>query len=730
MRINSLFRILIVFLLILPLSGICQVSGDIIIKTTNPQGWILKTQSSAYQIIVTKEGVVKPVFYGPVEQAEFEQKNARWYEGIEEVPVRGGLPFKTPMLEVIFSDQVRDADLVFTNADIITVEGRPTLKITQKDRFYPLEVISFTRVLAEFDILEKWTVVKNTGKKGNIKIENLQSASIVLPVDQYILTHLAGKQKHELQLQETSLTPGLKTIQNKAFKANFNPPWFLVRPQSADASTGPAYFGSLHYSGNWVLNFDRSYDGNLQILGGINFWDTAWNLKPGTTFETPKFSVGFTQNGSEGAAQSLSAYVRKTILPATHRNDLRPILYNSWFATTYNVNEQQQLELAKIAKEIGVETFVLDDGWFKNRTDVNSGLGDWEPDKKEFPSGLPSFIKKINDMGMQFGIWVEPENITVNSDLYRAHPNWAINFPNRKGDANRKILNLAREDVYQYLLKSLSKLLKENNISFVKWDQNKYLSEPGWPEAPAEQQREMRIRHVANLYRLVDELKKQFPKVWFESCASGSGRIDLGIMSRMDQAWASDNSNAIDRIFIHYGYLSLLPANTMVSWVIHEDPHQPTSLEYKFDVSMNGVMGIGYDITKWSEAEKEIAKRKIAEYKTIRPLVQQGTVYRLVSPMTSNRSALQYVSEDASSAVLMSYNLGAYMGGSQLYVRNTPNIIKLQGLKNDWQYKVQKLGDTQNQTTIYKGDFLMNVGMSWPVYGANKSQIVLITAVN
>jgi alpha-galactosidase len=701
-----------------------------ITATTSPKGWILHTQSSAYQIVITANGKVKNVFYGPAEQADFLQRNARWTESMDEVPVRGSYPFKTPAVEVIFKDNVRDADLRFIKGEVVTIDSRPTLKLTQRDSIYPFEVVSFIRVLKEYDILEKWMVVTNLDKKGNIRIENLQSGSISLPADQYMLTHMAGAPENEFQTQETLLTAGVKTIQNKTFKSVFNAPWFLVRPKNADPENGYAWFGSFHYSGNWIFSFDQTFNGNLEIVGGINFWDTWWNLEPGKPLQTPKFSVGFTKKGSDGAAQSLSAYVRNVILPPVHRKDLRPLLYNSWFATFYDVNEDQQLALAKVAKEVGAEMFVIDDGWFKGRVKSDSGLGDWEVDKIKFPNGLGPLIKKINDMGMDFGIWVEPENVVRKSEIYRLHPDWTLDFPNRKGVNYRLFLNLAKEEVYQYLLQSLTKLLKENNIKFIKWDQNTYLSEPGWPDADAATQREVRIRFINNLYRLIDELKARFPNVWFESCASGGGRVDLGMLSRMDQAWVSDNVDPLDRIFMHYEYLNALPANTMVSWVTDPVKHQPISLDYKFDVSMAGVLGIGSNITKWTTEERATARKKVAQYKIIRPLIQMGKVSRLVNPNETNRCAIQYSNARSDSSAVICYNMAEYLAGSQFIVRGS-STLKLKDLKPDVIYRVQKIEEAGTGAgTNYKGDFLRDIGIAWPVKGANKSQVLLISETN
>ena len=699
---------------------------DAIVELTNPKGWMIKTKSSAYQLYINANKSIRPVFYGSVEQSENKVKNAQWFDEIEEVPVRGNFAFKTPALEVIFDDNVREAELEYVKGEQISVDGRPTLKITQKDKFYPLEVVSYIRVLAEFDVLEKWMVVKNTGTKGNIKIENAQSGSIVLPADEYVLTHLAGKQMNEFQEQKTLLTSGLKVVQNRAFKSNFNPPWFMVRPQNADKDNGPAWFGSLHYSGNWNLTFDKFIDGNVQIVGGINFWDTSWQLTPGASFETPKLSVGYTNGGPDGAAQSLAAYTRKTILPEKHRKDMRPVLYNSWEATFYAVNEEQQLELARKAKDIGIELFVVDDGWFNGRTTSTTGLGDWDVDAKKFPNGLSPMIKKINDMGMDFGIWIEPESLVPATEIYKTHPDWTFDMPpNRQIPKTRRYLNLAKEEVYQHLLGKYTALLQNHNIKFIKWDQNSYLAEVGWKDAPVEIQREVRIRFIKNVYRLVDELKKRFPNVWFESCASGGGRVDLGMLSRMDQVWVSDNTSPLDRIFMQYGFLGALPANVMVSWVTGNANHQPTSFEYKFDVSMAGVLAVGDDLRKWGDAEKAVATKKIAEYKVIRPLVQQGNVFRLVSPFENDRSALQYQEDGGTKSAVICYNMAEYLPHSQFAGRGA-TTLKLKGLEANQLYSVQKIEEREKPGVKYRGDYLMNIGIAWPVAGANKSVILLV----
>ena len=728
MKIRNSFLVCLLYLFI----AFQGIDAQEILKTSAPNGWILKTENSVYQMIIDNNQKIKHVFYGSPEQSDFRQKNAKWMQSVDEVPVRGGVPFRTPAVEVVFSDGVRDMDLIFDFYEIIEDKGIPLLKIVQKDTFYPIEIISYFKVYKEFDIIEKWITVKNTDKRDKILIENLLSAGIVLPPAEYSLKHLSGRYMNEFQIHQAYLTAGLKTIQSKAFKSNEHAPCFMVNTAETTKSQGPVWFGSLHYSGNWGLYFDKNFDGSLQILGGINFWDTNWTLNPNEVFITPKMTFGYTCNGSDMMSVNLANYIRKHVLPSRFRDELRPVLYNSWEATNYNVNEQQQIELANVAKEIGIELFVVDDGWFKDRTDgrSRSGLGNFDLDKNKFPNGLKPLIDHVHGLGMKFGLWVEPENVNPNSDVYRAHPDWIFQFPNRKGNEFRKTLNLANESAYNHLLESLTKLLQENDIDFIKWDQNNYLSEPGWVNAPKGLEKEVRIRHTNNVYRLIEELRKRFPNVLFETCASGGGRVDLGMLSRMDQAWVSDNTDPIDRLFIQEGYNMMLPANTMVSWVTSMARHQPISLDYRFNVSMSGTLGVGANISKWTKEEKEIAKAKIVLYKKIRPTVQQGNHYSLVSPFEANRSAMQYVSQNSENSVVFCYNLANYLYGSQHIDRGT-TTIKLKGLDADTDYIVKDTTKDDDKGVVYNGKFLMNVGLNWPLGNQFfQSKVLLIEQVN
>lgn len=691
------------------------------VKSIDDKVWFLETKNMSYALRVNDRQQLQAGYYG----SKITSNNlpANYFEWRDEIPVRGRFPNSSPILEVFFSDGTRDLDLKYVSHEISAKDGFDVLHIKLVDSHYPFEVNVFYRLLSQYDLIEKWLEVKNKGSD-IIRVENAKSGSLWLPQGAYEVTHMQGIHWHDFQPETTLLTQGIKTFQSRDFKP-YGSSYFAVRPEGErNEHEGDVWFGQLHYSGNWRTDLESTYNDRIQITSGINFWDTEWNLRPEETFATPVLSYGYTQQGPDEAARTYSKYIREQILPKKRNNVTRPVIYNSWYATEFDINEKQQLELAKVAKEIGVEMFVIDDGWFKGRINDKGGLGDWTVDKNKFPNGLSPMIKKINDMGLDFGIWVEPEMVNRNSDLYREHPDWVLHFENRPRTEGRNqlMLNLARQDVFDYLYNSLYDLLKNHNIKFVKWDMNKSLSEPGWPEADALMQREVRIRYIDNLYALIEKLTTEFPDVWFETCSSGGGRVDLGILQWADFAWVSDNIDPADRVHIQYGYLNAFPANTMISWTGYYDNHGvKPGLEYRFDVAMSGVLGVGNDITKWTQNEKDIAKRKILEYKNIRETIHNGHLYRLSSPFTSNRCILQYNDEetDANRSVVFVYQMENQLKGSSAYPYQN-KFFRLKGLHPESMYQINGEGP------LISGADLMNIGIAYPLSKSYTSKILVI----
>lgn len=716
-------------IVVLPLQeAAAQTSAEVIrVASTSPLVWRIETDNSVYEVGVANDGIVVPIYYGPkgrIDQTRDLPLNVDPIIGskIREVPFRGGFVEQTPGVEVIYNDHTRDCELIYQSYKIEEVQGAPCLRIDMIDKHYQLQVSSFIRVIAENDILEKWIVLSNQSDKA-VLVENAQSGSICLEQDEYELRHFSGQWANEFMMHKTRLTPGVKTLQVRDF-FSWTSPWFAVMPENkSDEHSGLVWFGQVAYAGNWRVDFDKSSSGNLQIIGGTNFWDTELTLEPAEAFTTPKMVFGFSSEGLNGASQRLHDYIRGRVMRPVTREQLRPVLYNSWEVSTFNVNEQQQVDLAKVAKDIGVELFVVDDGWFRGRINDKAGLGDWEVDKNKFPNGLAPFIEKVKQLDLQFGIWIEPEMVNKDSDLYRAHPDWVLHYPTRVAHEHRNqlMLNLARQDVCDYLFKMLDTLFTEYDIDYIKWDRNRAITEPGWPSASPEMQREVRIRFIDNLYKLIDALQAKHPKIAFETCSGGGGRVNLAMLGRMDQAWPSDNTNPSDRVMMQYGYLNAFPANTMSSWVTDTDWHKSApSLEYRFDVAMSGLLGIGADITKWDEKEKEIARRKIAQYKEIRGVVQKGTLFRLQSPFETQRSVLQYVLPDKTKSVVFMYNMWDTLKLSTS-TGNAYQNVRLKGLDPQALYRVSDFWDKK-----VDGETLMNIGLPWLAFGDTNSRIFVL----
>ncbi|MBE0696035.1 MAG: alpha-galactosidase [Anaerolineaceae bacterium] len=628
---------------------------------TSKDGWVLETKNSGYALGVNASGLLTHRYWGvrlpnlddyppainPNPWASFNNPEQLTPE---EYPAYAGMKFIDPCLKLTFADGVRDVVLRFETAEIID-EINTHLKLNFRDDFYPVQLSLHYRTHADYDLIERWVTLTNQGTQP-VTIERIFSAQWHMPPgDLYRLTHLTGRWLDETNIRREPLVQGTKILESRRITtSHHNNPWFAVDRGSADEEQGEVWFGLLAWSGNWKIAAEVTDFQSTRINIGLNDWDFAWKLQGGETFESPASLAGYTGKGFGAASRNLHDFIRKQVLP--HGQTLHKILYNSWEATTFNVDVESQCMLAEMAAKMGIELFVMDDGWFEGRNDDHAGLGDWWPDVKKFPNGLGPLIKRVNELGMEFGLWVEPEMVNPNSDLYRAHPDWVIHFPNRARTEGRNqlILNLARQDVQDYLIEILDTLLSENEIAFIKWDMNRNVSEPGWPSAEGDQ-RELWVRYVYGVYRVWGTLLERHPDVIFQSCSGGGGRADVGILRLADQIWISDNTEATARLAIQEGFSQVFPANTMEAWVT-DAMAERISLEFRFHVSMCGSLGIGGHLVHWGETAREEAARWIAFYKDIRPIIQFGDQFRLISPQEQPYSAVQYSSKDCSEAVL------------------------------------------------------------------------------
>lgn len=640
----------------------------------------------------------------------------------DEYPGWGGGRYFEPCVKITRADGVRDLVLKYDSHRISGDE----LVIRAKDIASDIVVFLSYRMDPSGLLRKQATIENHTGQI--VTLESAQSGAWLLPPgDGYRLSYLSGRWAGETLLTREEIHPGIKLLESRRGVATSNQanPWFAVDGRGrATEEHGQVWFGALAWSGSWRIAVEQTPHQQVRITGGYNTFDFSYPLKPGESLATPAFYAGYTDGGFGEASRILHRFERRVILPRAGLAHPRPVLYNSWEATGFGVTEANQAALADRAARLGVERFVMDDGWFGARDSSRAGLGDWVPNRKKFPNGLGPLIAHVRSLGMDFGLWVEPEMVNPDSDLYRAHPDWVINFPGRPRSESRNqlVLNLARDDVKEYLFGVLDRLVSENDISFLKWDANRHFSEPGWPERPPAEQRELWVAYTRNLYDIIDRLRARHPTLEIESCSSGGGRVDLGILARTDQVWTSDNTDAFDRLTIQDGFGQAYTPRVMMAWVtdVPNFNGRTTPLEFRFLAAMTGSLGIGANLTKWPEADLDYAAKMVAFYKTIRSTVQDGDLYRLAPPGGTLASVKEYVSSDGRQAVVFAFL------HSQQYGRPQP-AVRLRGLDPDAVYRVRSLdGKLAEKLETASGAYLMAHGLTFDLKGDFDSTAVVL----
>jgi alpha-galactosidase len=638
----------------------------------------------------------------------------------QEYPAWGAGLFPDPCLKITMQDGNRDTVLHYLSH---TIDSN-SLTIRLKDTTYDVQVELHYRAYPDTGILRKSTLIRN-GTKEPLVIESAQSGVWNVPAGAgYNLSYLTGRWAGEYQLNREPVHPGTKVLDSRRGSTSHQVnPWFAL-DRDATEENGRVWFGALGWSGSWRISVEETPIHQVRVTGGYNTFDFGYRLEPGQSLDTPAFYGGFTDGGFGEASRILHRFELTEILSAASRNHPRPVLYNSWEATEFNVDEPGQRALAEKAARIGVERFVMDDGWFGARNNDHAGLGDWTVNRTKFPNGLKPLIDYVHSLKMDFGLWVEPEMVNPDSDLYRQHPDWAMNFAGRQRTEarNQLILNVARNDVAEYIFGFLDKLLSENEIAFLKWDMNRNFSEPGWPEAPAADQKKIWVAYTKNLYAIIDRLRAKHPKVEIESCSGGGGRVDLEILRRVEEVWTSDNTEAFDRLGIQDGFTHAYTPKVMMAWVtdVPNYNHRSTPLQYRFLVAMNGSLGIGANLNKWAAEDFDLATKMVAYYKSIRNTVQEGRLYRLLSPRTNDVTANQYVAGDGKQSVLFVFRHSQQLG------EKAPTIY-LRGLDESAAYRVKSIDAAliQKQETL-SGAYLMNHGLDFNLPGDYASASVLL----
>jgi alpha-galactosidase len=646
-----------------------------------------------------------------------------------ECPTGGSGDYRIPALAVELADGSGVLNLRYRSHRIVAgkppIPGLPstytevggeaeTLEILLADSVADLEVRLLYTIYRDRPVIVRSARVTNASK-GPLIVRAAMSASIDLPDAGWQLITLNGDWARERHIDRRDLRPGRQSVSSirGASSSQHNPFVALVRP-SATEETGEAMGFSLVYSGNFLAEAEVEPFGTTRVRMGINPDGFSWVLEPGASFDTPEAILVYSASGLDEMSHAYHSLFRERLARGTWRDKLRPILINNWEATYFDFDEARLLEIAAAGRELGIELFVLDDGWFGHRDDDTTSLGDWNVNRRKLPGGLESLAGKVEALGMRFGLWIEPEMMSRASALFEAHADWAVGIPSRPltEHRNQYVLDMSRPEVVDYLFGALSGVLGSAPISYVKWDMNRTITEPFTPTMPAWRQGEFLHRYILGVYALYDRLTRAFPGILFESCAGGGARFDPGLLAYAPQTWTSDNTDAIDRLKIQYGTSLAYPLSSMGAHVSAVPNHQGgrvTPLATRAAVAFFGDLGYELDPTKLSEDERAAIAEQVAFYKQWRELVQFGRFHRLRSPFEGdgNETAWMAVAGDRKAAlagfyeVLNRVNIG-------------PRRLRLRGLDPAAIYRVSvwpASAAPDQSSRMIGGDLLMAAGL-------------------
>lgn len=623
---------------------------------------------------------------------------------MQEYPVYGTGDFRSPALTIAQKNGSRIVNFTYVGYEI--VPGKPSLSplpatyVEQDDEAETL-LITLHDALMNTDLVLSYTIYENDPViTRNVKIchkgkepiilEKVMSMSVEFVDMDFEMMQLSGAWGRERYQKNRKLEMGIQAIHGldgTCSGAEHNPFLALKRPDTTESS-GEVYGFSFVYSGNFLAQTEVSTFDITRVIMGIHPEDFYWQLNEGESFQTPEVVMVYSNEGLTGMSQAYHRLYRSRLIRGKWRDEPRPILLNNWEATYFDFDEQKLLEIAKKAKEAGVELFVLDDGWFGERNDDYHGLGDWYANTKKLPEGIEGLSRKVEALGLKFGLWVELEMVNKNSDLYRLHPDWVIKVPDRYETLCRhqQVLDFSKKEVVDYIYEMIARLLRNSHISYIKWDMNRYMTEPFSTGRPASEQGMVMHRYILGLYDLYSRLTSEFPDILFESCASGGSRFDPGMLYFAPQAWCSDDTDANERTKIQYGTSLVYPLVSMGSHVSAVPNHQlcrTTPLETRGNLAFFGTFGYELDLNSLNEKEFDLVKKQIAFMKQYRELIQiDGDFYRLKSPFEGNETAWIVVSQDKESALALFYQRLHKVNGS--WIR-----LKLAGLDPNRRYEVK-----------------------------------------
>ena len=705
----------------------------------------LQTLDSTYQMKVDDHGVLLHTYYGaPADETDFsyligpedrgfsgqpgDEKKDRTYSMDYyplEYPVQGNGDFRVKALKAGFEGEVPALDLRFVSYELekgkYSLPGLPalfeaevgeveTLKITLKDRLEEIYVTLFYGVFEKKNVITRAASIENRSGK-NVTLKRALSLGLDFMEGDMDLIHFYGKHAGERQFERRNLPHGITEISSsRGTSSHHHNPFVILCDKDTTEDFGNAYGVSFIYSGGFKIQMEKDQVDGIRLVCGLDDEEFLWKLAPGETFVTPEAALSYSEKGLTVLSDQFQKAYHANLIRSPWKDKKRPTLVNNWEATYFGFDAEKLLKIAGEAADLGLDMLVLDDGWFGKRDDDNSGLGDWFVNEKKLGCTMKELVDRVNALGLKFGIWLEPEMVSEDSELYRMHPDWVLQIPGREPNRSRNqlVLDLSRKEVREYMKKFINDTLSCANISYVKWDMNRSVDNVYSAADPTLSQGAVRHKYVLGLYEVMEDMLTRHPDLLLEGCSGGGGRFDAGMLYYAPQIWCSDNTDAIERLRIHYGTSFGYPMSSVSAHVSVCPNHQNgrvTPFKTRGICAMQGSFGYELDLSKLSEEDKAEARRQITVYNENWELFQSGSYYRLNSPMENHDyTAWSYVSKDQRKASLSVIY-------TDLHGNPKPVRVKLKGLKKDASYDVDG--------TVYTGAALMRGGLLIPKPSCN-----------
>ncbi len=635
----------------------------------------------------------------------------------QEMPVYGTTDFRQPAVEIVYPSGDRISHFAYDRHVIsqgkAPIKGLPStfgkaedvevLSIFLKDRYSDLEIELRYAMYQAFPVITRQNVIRNAGEQSH-QLETFLSLNLDLPNENYDWLHLHGAWAREAQLSRDHLAVGIQQIgSTRGASSHMHNPFISLCPPETTETQGKAYSFSLIYSGNFLAQVQLDTYDIARVQLGINPFQFSWELAQNGSFTTPEAVMVYSQEGLNGMSQTYHEFYQAHLINQKWVHQTRPVLINNWEATYFDFDEEKILNIAKKAKDLGIDLFVLDDGWFGTRDTDNGSLGNWAPDLRKLPNGISGLATKIVDLGLKFGLWFEPEMVSVDTPLFAEHPDWRIGNPDKhiSHGRNQFVLDFSRPEVVENIFEQIDKVLSQAPISYIKWDMNRYISEGYSTALAAKNQGELCHRYILGVYDLYEKILEKYPDLLIESCAGGGGRFDPALLYYAPQAWASDDTDAVERLKIQYGTSMVYPLSAIGSHVSEVPNHQVgrlTPLKTRANVAMLGTFGYELDITNFSDEESAEIRQQIATFKGYQDLIHSGLFYRLKSPFEGNECAWMVVAKDQTEALV---------GWYQVLAKPNPAYqrIRLAGLNPDKNYRIESISEER------KGKDLMSIGL-------------------